>query len=134
LWKIAANATHSLDLLKRLGERDEARRLLEARIAHAEERPVREFCDRIGRGDCRLNRALQKASRKHTQAKDSDDRALHPLNLICRILLTEVQAAQHRIDDRRKGPYLECVARLDKAHVEKTPKSNVEPQHELWER
>lgn len=38
---------------------------------------------------------------------------------------------QHRIDDRRKGPCLECIARLDKQHSE-APKPEVEKQQELF--
>jgi hypothetical protein len=38
---------------------------------------------------------------------------------------------QHRIDDRRKGPCLECVARLERGHDE-TAKPEVERQGELF--
>jgi len=41
------------------------------------------------------------------------------------------KSTQHRIDDTRKGPCLECIARLEKAHNES---SAVEPekQRELF--
>lgn len=36
----------------------------------------------------------------------------------------------HRIDDRRKGPCLECIAKLEREHVAAAPKS--ETQQDLF--
>jgi hypothetical protein len=38
---------------------------------------------------------------------------------------------QHRIDDRRKGPCLECIARREKQYAEK-PKAEEPAQQELF--
>jgi ribosomal protein L44E len=40
---------------------------------------------------------------------------------------------QHRIDGVRKGPCLECIARLDKQHAELPTKPEVERQRELFQ-
>lgn len=40
------------------------------------------------------------------------------------------RTTQHRIDDRRKGPCLECIARLEKQHA--APKPEAEKQTELF--
>lgn len=42
------------------------------------------------------------------------------------------KVTQHRIDDRRKGPCLECIARLDAQHT-KTPQPETAKQKGLWE-
>ena len=39
---------------------------------------------------------------------------------------------QHRIDDRRKGPCLECIAKLDAAHEARIAKAEYERQRELF--
>jgi len=39
---------------------------------------------------------------------------------------------QHRIDDARKGPCLECIARLEKAHDEKQNEPEPPKQGELF--
>jgi hypothetical protein len=43
------------------------------------------------------------------------------------------KSTPHRIDDRRKGPCLECIARLDKKHDE-APRPEVEQQGDLFRR
>lgn len=40
---------------------------------------------------------------------------------------------QHRIDDRRKGPCLECMARYDASTEEKIAKAEYERQRELFQ-
>lgn len=32
---------------------------------------------------------------------------------------------QHRIDDRRKGPCLDCMARLEQEHADRTPRAPI---------
>lgn len=43
------------------------------------------------------------------------------------------KSTQHRIDDRRKGPCLECIARLEKQHAEAV-ESEVDVQEEMFPR
>lgn len=40
------------------------------------------------------------------------------------------RTTQHRIDDRRKGPCLECIARLEREHDDAKPEA--EKQQELF--
>jgi hypothetical protein len=39
---------------------------------------------------------------------------------------------QHRIDDRRKGPCLECIAKLQAEHERKIAEAEYERQRELF--
>lgn len=41
------------------------------------------------------------------------------------------RTTQHRIDDRRKGPCLECIAKLDRQHAE-APKTEAPQQQVLF--
>ena len=42
-----------------------------------------------------------------------------------------LRVTQHRIDDRRKGPCLDCIARLELAH-QAAPKVEQEKQRDLF--
>jgi len=42
------------------------------------------------------------------------------------------RATQHRIDNGRKGPCLECIVRLEKQHAEK-PKAEEAKQQEMFD-
>jgi hypothetical protein len=43
------------------------------------------------------------------------------------------KVTQHRIDDKRKGPCLECIARLDREH-EEAAQAKIEAQGEMFPR
>jgi hypothetical protein len=42
------------------------------------------------------------------------------------------KVTQHRIDDCRKGPCLECIARLEKLHNESPPQKEIDRQGSLF--
>lgn len=42
------------------------------------------------------------------------------------------RVTSHRIDDRRKGPCLECIARLEREHEEAAQSAILEKQTDLF--